>query len=597
MANYELIAGSKFQPFSFERYIQPYQIYGQAFREVENTIGEMEQKASIWDQMANEQTDPEAYRMYKNYADDLRNQTDYLMKYGLNANSRRGMMNLKSRYSKEIVPIENAYRRREELAKEQRDALNANPSMFYQRDMTTTSLDDFIKNPSLDYGKKYSGALLAQQVGQMAASLKSQLTGRSKMKSIGLPYQYEQLIQYGYTPEQIWQAINNPKEGNPILNTIVEQALDASGMKEWASPAQLAQARAYANEGLYNAIGKTDVKNFTDSYSAQKNLQKPTGGAGKGTPKKQVRGVNPRSLYSSAELDQYQNYRDNLQKWFDQGYLTRRADGTILPTNKGIAYANQVSSAMTIGGSYKGWTNILFRNFLRELGSVDDQNSPEDIGISDIFGGKYHTEMRLRSWNPTKANRFTKVLEQGAYDATRDTEFVHSYGSSAEQTRAKDIIRGALGNSGAMIWEYGNPEEGYVNTNKTINKKDFVENYTVLGSKGSRYGQFFTVEDKEGNQYTIKVPEVHRGQQQAMQASYLAADDAYKNMLTLKPRYDSIVSRLHNMDDYNNLTNRDKQVLIDYQSYQQAYEDNLWDAENAQGNITRGYKTDNIETE
>ena len=597
MANYELIAGSKFQPFSFERYIQPYQIYGQAFREVENAMGEMEQRASIWDQMANEQTDPEAYKMYKNYADDLRDQTDYLIKYGLNANSRRGMMNLKSRYNKEIVPIENAYRRREELAKEQRDALNANPSMFYQRDMTTTSLDDFIRNPSLDYGKKYSGALLAQQVGQMAASLKSQLTGRSKMKGIGLPYQYEQLIQYGYTPEQIWQAINNPKEGNPILNTIVEQALDASGMKEWASPAQLAQARAYANEGLYNAIGKTDIKNFTDSYSAQKNLQKPTGGAGGGTPKKQVRGVNPRSLYSSAEEDRHSLYRDKIREWEKAGYIRRLPDGTIVPTQKGFNQANTQHWDKAMSRTIYTWESPDLRNFLRDIGAEEDSSRTWAIGDKSLFYDNTKQEPYLTKFNLGKARALTAVLDRSGYDATRDTEFVHSYGSSTEQTRAKDIIRGALGNSGAMIWEYKNPKEGYISTNKTIDKKDFVNNYTVLGSKGSRYGQFFTVEDKKGNQYTIKVPEVHRGQQQAMQASYLAADDAYKNMLTLKPRYDSIVSRLHNMEDYNNLTGQDKQVLIDYQSYQQAYEDNLWDAENAQGNITRGYTTDNIETE
>ena len=43
MANYELVVNSKFQPFSFERYIQPYQIYGQAYREVENTLGEVQE--------------------------------------------------------------------------------------------------------------------------------------------------------------------------------------------------------------------------------------------------------------------------------------------------------------------------------------------------------------------------------------------------------------------------------------------------------------------------------------------------------------------------------------------------------------------------
>lgn len=269
MANFSLVVNSKFNPFSFERYIQPYQIYGQAYREVEDTLGELDTKASVWEEMANEQTDPYAYKMYKTYANDLEEQAGQLAREGLNASSRRNMLNMRARYSKEITPIEVAYKRRGELAAEQRKASLSNPTMFYQRNASAMSLDDFIKNPSIDYGERYSGALLAQQVGQMAANLKTALTGKGKLKSIGLSYQYEQLLQYGYTPQQIQQAITNPQEGNPVLNTIVEQALAASGMKNWASPEQLAQARAYANEGLYNAIGKTDIKNYTDSFSMQ----------------------------------------------------------------------------------------------------------------------------------------------------------------------------------------------------------------------------------------------------------------------------------------------------------------------------------------
>ena len=44
--NFSLIVNSKFQPFSFERYIQPYQMYGEAYKEVENTLGELATKAN-----------------------------------------------------------------------------------------------------------------------------------------------------------------------------------------------------------------------------------------------------------------------------------------------------------------------------------------------------------------------------------------------------------------------------------------------------------------------------------------------------------------------------------------------------------------------
>ena len=53
--------------------------------------------------------------MYKGYSDDLRDRADTLLREGLNASSRKGMLDMRARYSKEIAPIEIAYKRREEL--------------------------------------------------------------------------------------------------------------------------------------------------------------------------------------------------------------------------------------------------------------------------------------------------------------------------------------------------------------------------------------------------------------------------------------------------------------------------------------------------
>ena len=108
MANYSLVVNSKFQPFSFDRYLQPYQIYGQNYKEIEEQYTDLSTKAGIWDGLANEQTDPYTYKMYKTYANDLENQASQLASEGLNAVSRKNMLNMRARYSKEIIPIEQA---------------------------------------------------------------------------------------------------------------------------------------------------------------------------------------------------------------------------------------------------------------------------------------------------------------------------------------------------------------------------------------------------------------------------------------------------------------------------------------------------------
>lgn len=271
MPNYSLILDTKFKPFSYQEMLAPVQAATQAHQVLEEEYGAITAKAGEIASKANEQTDPLAYKMYRQYADDLEARADQLLRYGLNASSRSSMLDLKARFSKEILPIETAYKRREALADEQRKAYAANPTLRYQRYARNMSLDEFINNPSSDYGESFSGALLAQQAGAMAANLKTALTGVGKMKSNGLPFQYEKLIQYGFRPEDIQFAINNPKDPKaaPILNTIIDQVLTANGINRWASPELLNEARAFANMGLYNAIGQTQIKDYKDDFGAR----------------------------------------------------------------------------------------------------------------------------------------------------------------------------------------------------------------------------------------------------------------------------------------------------------------------------------------
>lgn len=274
MANYSLILDTKFKPFSYQEMVAPVLAATQAHQAIEEEYGNLSAKASVWENMANEQTDPYAYKMYKTYSDDLQKRADELMKYGLNASSRKGMLDMRTRYSKEILPIETAYKRRDELMKEQRNAQAANPTLRYQRMAKDISLDDFIKNPSLDYGASYSGALLTQQVAQAAANYAKVLTEEGKLESLGLPYQFKSKIRHGASPEEILAVINNAAlEGHQgavnFLRSVRDQVLQSSGVAKWADPATMAEFTSFANQGLYSALGQTEVKNYVDQFGMQ----------------------------------------------------------------------------------------------------------------------------------------------------------------------------------------------------------------------------------------------------------------------------------------------------------------------------------------
>lgn len=515
MSNYSLVINSQFKPFSYQELLDPVLRATQAHQDLENQYGDLEAKANVWEEMANKETDPYAYKMYKKYSDDLKTQAGQLAREGLNTASRSNMLNMKARYSKEITPIEQAYKRRETLADEQRKMSIQNPTMFYQRNAAAMSLDDFIKNPSLDYGKSYSGALLAQQVGQMAQNLKTALMDKGKLKGIGLPYQYEQLLQYGYTPAQIQQAITNPKEGDPVLNTIVQQALDASGMSQWASADQLNQARAYANEGLYNAIGKTDIKNFTDSFGMQEEhairSERRAAAAQQQMQPYNTIAINPSNIYSSKEITaedaKYKKIKDKYSKYF-----YKDAQGRIKLSKAGYDEYNRVIYDNTESSFTAPGTGIT----VSTKGSGRRIPSDFKVFLDSIGAGRYISTNKSSKngkttidWQPGNVgNLWANYIEnapgnkRAKYDATKFTEFNYTYAPEQQDPMKSAILQAARNDGYLKKVDFDSKTKSFKVTDakglslEDLNKTD----YKVLSTNmsGYRNGSTVLIKDKNG---------------------------------------------------------------------------------------------------
>ena len=322
MANYSLVINSKFQPFSFERYIQPYQMYGEAYKEVENALGELATKASVWEEMANEQTDPYAYKMYKSYADDLNAQADLLAKEGLNATSRRGMLNMRARYSKEITPIEQAYTLRQKQAEEQQKALLQDPTLMLSRRASTTSLDDYIRNPQLAY-EAYSGKLLTAQASQAAGALSKEMRSNPrKWRNILGDSYYETMMQKGFSSDAVLQAVQGNPEAARELTSIVEDAISSSGVRNWGDQATLDRAYDYARQGLWSAVGETQYQTL-DNWRARLQAQQDkelevarikAGLSGKDGNKNKTTNIDRTSYYFPKDRLEIPNVVDNEGK-------------------------------------------------------------------------------------------------------------------------------------------------------------------------------------------------------------------------------------------------------------------------------------------
>lgn len=262
MAGRYIVNSSKFQPFSYAEMLAPVQMAQEAHIAVEEGLGELSAKAGIWDKLANQQTDPMAYAQYKAYADDLTKQADLLARQGLTPESRRGLIDMKRRYTSEITPIEVAAAKREELTKSQREAIQKDPSLMFNVDYGASSLDDLINNPNPTYNT-ISGSELSKRASMVAANLAKTIQDNPQYQSILGGQYFQQMQQLGYTPQQVMQTIMNdpnaPKELKNVADTIWQEA----GLDTWDQATQ-ARARDYINSGLYEAIG-------TQKYDTQGN--------------------------------------------------------------------------------------------------------------------------------------------------------------------------------------------------------------------------------------------------------------------------------------------------------------------------------------
>lgn len=258
MANYSLVVNSKFQPFSFDRYLQPYQIYGQNYKEIEEQYTDLSTKAGIWDGLANEQTDPYTYKMYKTYANDLENQASQLASEGLNAVSRKNMLNMRARYSKEIIPIEQAYNQRSKLAEEQRKLRAANPSIMFDRDFSSISLDELLDNPELSY-TSVSGDDLYKKGKEAAISASSRMMNVSP----ALQGQYWKIRQ-GYGADAANKFLLN-QSNIPELKDAINRIVSQSGVTK----ENLSRAIDYTISGIMSGIS------YNESYQANRGYIDP----------------------------------------------------------------------------------------------------------------------------------------------------------------------------------------------------------------------------------------------------------------------------------------------------------------------------------
>lgn len=517
MANYSLVINSQFKPFSYQEMLAPTLMATQAHQELENQYGELATKASVWEEMANEQTDPYAYKMYKTYANDLEEQAGQLAREGLNAASRRDMLNMRARYSKEITPIEQAYTARQKQAEEQQRALLQDPTLMLSRRASTTSLDDYIRNPQLAY-ESYSGKLITAQAASAASALAKEMQEKPrKWRSILGNSYYETMMQKGFSSQAVLQAIQDNPNAAPQLTRIVEDAINSSGVRNWGDQATIARAIDYAKQGLWSAVGETQYQtldNWRAKMAEQEAMQiraEKRAAARKAEEQRQARlnslAINPLNIYSSRELSKDEKkYKDALKSYSQ--YFYKDANGRIKMTWKGWQEYNRnatprVSSSASgsgtarlmnvetqMQGGRRKFTPTAFRTFMDSIGAKNI-NGWQPGNLGNVWG-RYVTD--------------SPAAKTARYDATRVTEYDYPI-ASTQQGDMKDAIMTAGRGLSLKEVDYDSKSKQFKDTGEEITMEDLKsDKYKVTATRFSPYGTTVMIQDDKGNVRRFRMP-------------------------------------------------------------------------------------------
>lgn len=263
--SYSIVSGAQFKPFSYSDMLAPVLAAQQEHNALEQAYSDLAYQANTVAEIAQSEDDPILYQRYKDYADALENGAVTLEREGLNMNSRKNMLDLRNRYTKDIMPIQIAYDRRRQLADQIREAKMKDPTLMVQRDVANARLMDFIRNPEYDYGQVVSGNMLTAQTSQAAANLKNQMRNdpRRWRKILGDQY-YETVMKKGYEPQEILDALAGNPDSPEELRNIVANVFAGSGIADWNDPFAVRMAQEYIGRGLWSAIGSTEYKELAN---------------------------------------------------------------------------------------------------------------------------------------------------------------------------------------------------------------------------------------------------------------------------------------------------------------------------------------------
>lgn len=502
MANYSLMISSSFNPYSLQELLPIYQANAQAQYQAEEAFSQLQMKADQWEKLANNAQDADVYNTYKAYSNQLKAAADDILNNGINTTSRRNLMNMRAQYASNIIPIEEAYNKRQQQAQILWQARLQDPTLIAQ-DPSELGLSYYMKNPTYT-PQSYSGKLLTAQSAQAAQNLAKTLSSYGKGEPID-NYTNTFIQKHGLTRNDIQKYLNGETTAtNKVLGAIYQQVYDSSQIGNWANENQRRQAANFIKQGMWSAIGQDTVQameNFEarENYKLQQQLALMQA---QQQQQAQLYAINEVPIYTPEEQKEANEIKEKYKKYFytknGRTYLSQKGREAY---NEGeIHYTSNLENIKR--GAVMGSDGRMYdlkkdkqgRYYYTE--KSDFKDFLNSLGAQKYLG-------KGNNWQPGNVgNLWNKYIKTGVRgDAKQFMEYNYALNNEQQNTYTK-----MLGEIGGLYEAKFDKKSGKWVEGDKIDLEDFRNADNKWNITSARYGssgRTYLATNKEGKQLRL----------------------------------------------------------------------------------------------
>lgn len=237
-----------------------------------------------------------------------------LSKNGLTPGIRRRLLQRKTDFTNNILPLNKAAIDREQWAKVAREAQLKDPSLIV-RDPMKVGLDKWISDPTSRELRPVSGQEIYERTRQEMIPISKYISQNlPQLAKTGLPFQYFTVAQAGATAEEIAALMGSqykdidPRLLSPLANLVknaADRVVTSTGVYDYygADSDEAMRANEYAASAFNHALGTKSFGSMADKYGMDMSLFRARlaakGQEGAGLPS--IRGFNYTKVGETAE--------------------------------------------------------------------------------------------------------------------------------------------------------------------------------------------------------------------------------------------------------------------------------------------------------